>query len=145
MFFWQAVLERVSFEVEIATTEGLPTGYLFLCPVEDFQIGPSSFSWPEFPAYWSVDGVECLTMEEATSLGFPSFQLTTRIVGRHWDDDVFAGIRKFHKAKRFDPDGQDVALHLGQTLYQLTTEIDPNVSLTSGEPTTTRILRKRSY
>jgi hypothetical protein len=93
-------------------------GFLFLCPVTDFQTGPSSFRWPECPAYWSLDpsGVERLGMDEATALGFPSLRLTTEILGRFWDASVYAGLRQFHRAKGFDPESQDLARHLGYPL-----------------------------
>ncbi|KAJ7044380.1 hypothetical protein C8F04DRAFT_942366, partial [Mycena alexandri] len=77
--------------------------------------------------YWSLDpsGVDRLSTEEATQLGFPSFQLTTRVHGYSWDTSVYAGLRQFHKAKGFDPDSQDVARHLGCPLYQLSRDMDP--------------------
>ncbi|KAJ7121934.1 hypothetical protein C8R46DRAFT_105497 [Mycena filopes] len=107
-------------------TANMPQGYLFLCPLEDFQVGPSSFRWPDCPGYWSLDplGIEHLSTDEATCLGFPPVSLTTRIWGRSWDASVYAGIRQFHAAKGFDPDGQEVARHLGYPLYELCSEVD---------------------
>ncbi|KAJ6518077.1 hypothetical protein C8R47DRAFT_5212 [Mycena vitilis] len=107
-------------------TKDLPIGYLFFCPSADFQIGPSSFRWPECPAYWSLDpsGIERLSTEEATRLGFPSIQLKTRICLCSWDASVYAGLRQFHQAKGFDPDSQDLARHLGHRLLELTKETD---------------------
>jgi hypothetical protein len=101
-------------------------GFLFLCPERDFQTGPSSFRWPACPAYWSLDssGVERLSAEDATALGFPFISLHTEVRGRSWDTSVYAGLRLFHQAKGFDPDSQDVARHLGHALYQLTPEAD---------------------
>ncbi|KAJ6555883.1 hypothetical protein B0H19DRAFT_137375 [Mycena capillaripes] len=122
-----ALIYSIHFEVIISATEAdPPAGFLFLCSTEDFQIGPSSFRWPECPAYWSLDplGVERLTAEEANELGFPSFQLCTEAWTKFWDASVYAGLRQFHKAKGFDPDSQDVATHLGQSLYQLYSEVD---------------------
>ncbi|KAJ7168820.1 hypothetical protein C8R46DRAFT_240071 [Mycena filopes] len=106
---------------------GCPPGYLFLCPEQHFQVGTSSFKWPDNPAYWSLDpsGVERLSMEEATQLGFPRFTLTTEVHGVSWDTSVYAGLRQFHQAKGFDPESQDVARHLGLPLYQLSGNIDP--------------------
>ncbi|KAJ6566376.1 hypothetical protein B0H19DRAFT_1257601 [Mycena capillaripes] len=103
-----------------------PTGFLFLCPEKDFQIGPSSFCWPDFPAYWSLDpsGVERLSAEEATGFGFPSLELKTKIWGYSWDPSVYAGIRKFHQAKGFDPESQDVARHLERPLFYPCNEAD---------------------
>ncbi|KAJ6522046.1 hypothetical protein B0H19DRAFT_900630, partial [Mycena capillaripes] len=66
-------------------------------------------------AYWSLDpvGVDRLTAEEATELGFPSIRLNSTIDGVSWDATVYAGLRRFHKAKGFNPDSQDVARYLG--------------------------------
>jgi hypothetical protein len=52
----------------------LATGFLFLCLATDFQTGPSSFTWPDCPVYWTLDdsGTDCLSKDEATQLGFPS-------------------------------------------------------------------------
>ncbi|KAJ7898047.1 hypothetical protein B0H13DRAFT_1484777, partial [Mycena leptocephala] len=98
-----------------------PSGYLFLCPAKDFQTGPSSFSWPDFPAYWSLDpaGHGRLSAEEATRLGFPAIQLSMVVEGRYWDTSVYNGLRQFYQGKGFDPDSKDVARHLGQPLYQI--------------------------
>ncbi|KAJ6555892.1 hypothetical protein B0H19DRAFT_947793 [Mycena capillaripes] len=126
------------FEIDISASRvESPEGFLFLCPEKDFHVGPFSFWWPECPAYWSLDplGVERLTAEEATELGFPSVRFNTIICGRSWDASVYAGLRQLHKAKGFDPDGQDVARHLGDPLWQLSNEIDvhlPTVSHPSG-------------
>ncbi|KAJ7670172.1 hypothetical protein DFH06DRAFT_952151, partial [Mycena polygramma] len=97
-----------------------PTGFLFVCPPEALFAGRSSFYWPECPAYWSLDpsGVERLTTEKAIALKFPTLQFSTEIEGRYWDDSVYAGLRKFHQAKGFDPYSQDVARHLGYKLFQ---------------------------
>ncbi|KAJ7756021.1 hypothetical protein B0H14DRAFT_3512300 [Mycena olivaceomarginata] len=44
--------------------------------------------------------------------------------GSSWDASVYARIRQFHRGKGFDPDSQDLALYLGQPLYELPSEID---------------------
>jgi hypothetical protein len=108
------------------TVEDPPLGYLFLCPPENLRTGSSSFRWPECPAYWSLNpsGVESLSTEDATALGFPTISLSTEIWGRSWDTSVYAGLRQFHQAKGFDPDTQDVARHLGELLYHLAAETD---------------------
>ncbi|KAJ6518075.1 hypothetical protein C8R47DRAFT_5096 [Mycena vitilis] len=122
------VVYRVRYSIELheTGTKDLPIGYLFLCPTADFKIGPSSFRWPECPAYWSLDpsGIERLSTEEATRLGFPSIRLATELWVYSWDDSVYAGLRQFHQAKGFDPDSQDVARHLGCPLLELTKETD---------------------
>ncbi|KAJ7713335.1 hypothetical protein B0H16DRAFT_544873 [Mycena metata] len=107
--------------------EDAPPGYLFLCPKEAFETGPLLSKWPDCPAYWSLDpsGVERLSTKDATHLGFPPCQLTTKVSGWSWDDSVYAGLRQFHQGKGFDPDSQDVALHLGHPLYQVSSGRDP--------------------
>ncbi|KAF7349762.1 hypothetical protein MSAN_01703400 [Mycena sanguinolenta] len=98
-----------------------PDGYLFICSPTDFHTGGSSVRWPDRPAYWSLypSGSEPLSVEEASRLGFPPIQLTTRIGVKCWDETVYTGVRKFHAAKGFDPDSQDVARELGYLLYEL--------------------------
>ncbi|KAJ6580611.1 hypothetical protein B0H19DRAFT_1111916 [Mycena capillaripes] len=120
-------VEYIVFKIIIpATTANIPKGFLFLCPETHFQAGPSSFTWPNCPAYWSLDasGTERLSMDEAMRLGFPAPKLSTKIWGRSWDASVYAGLRQFHRAKGFNPDSQDVARHLGHPLYQLVSEVD---------------------
>ncbi|KAJ6526647.1 hypothetical protein B0H19DRAFT_1275501 [Mycena capillaripes] len=117
----------IAFEITISASTGQPpAGFLFLCDRNDFPTGPSTFRWPACPAYWSLDpsGVDRLSTEDATELGFPALQLHTRVGAKSWDASVYAGIRQFHQAKGFDPDSQEVALHLGHPLFQLTNEID---------------------
>ncbi|KAJ7337025.1 hypothetical protein DFH08DRAFT_648965, partial [Mycena albidolilacea] len=71
--------------------------------------------------YWSFDptGADPLRSEDAANLGFPSLKLSTTVWGYSWDASVYTGIRQFHRAKGFDPDGQDVARQLGCPLYEL--------------------------
>ncbi|KAJ7256636.1 hypothetical protein C8J57DRAFT_1074877 [Mycena rebaudengoi] len=103
-----------------------PSGYLFVCPEKDLQIGPSSFRLPDFPAYWSLDpsGAERLSPEEAAELGFPSIRLDTFVLVASWSANVYAALRQFHQAKGFDPDSQDIARHLGYPLYHLPSALD---------------------
>ncbi|KAJ7315682.1 hypothetical protein DFH08DRAFT_1039364, partial [Mycena albidolilacea] len=108
------------------TTEKPPAGFLFLCPQKDFKTSPSTYSWPDCPAYWSFDpsGVDRLTVKEAIQLGYPAFQLKTTLYGPSWDAGIYEGLRKFHRAIGFDPDTQDLALHLGHPLFELSAEAD---------------------
>ncbi|KAJ7795772.1 hypothetical protein B0H14DRAFT_2532156 [Mycena olivaceomarginata] len=102
-----------------------PEGYLFLFPPEQFHIGPSlSSKWPEYPAYWSLhpSGVERLSWEDAASLGFPRIGILEYAVGYSWDSSVYEGLRQFHQAKGFDPDSQELALHLREPLYELSSQ-----------------------
>ncbi|KAJ6566494.1 hypothetical protein B0H19DRAFT_711230 [Mycena capillaripes] len=111
----------------ISTSEALPAGYLFICPPEDLRAGPSSFRWPDCAAYWSRDpeGVERLAVDEAARLGFPAIQLQTKIHGSWWNGSVYAGLRKFHEEKGFDPDSQDVARHLEYPLLEVYDPLAP--------------------
>ncbi|KAF7337115.1 hypothetical protein MVEN_02149100 [Mycena venus] len=120
------VVNTVYFEFIISAATGAPKGFLFLCPAKDFQNGPSTFKWPEYPTYWSLDssGIEPLSLEEAINLGFPSIILSLKVKARSWDAGVYNGLRQFHQAKGFDPDSQEIAQHLGHPLYRLSTEIN---------------------
>ncbi|KAJ7037068.1 hypothetical protein C8F04DRAFT_1093491 [Mycena alexandri] len=121
-------IESIHFRLAIGNVRGnTPAGFLFLCPKEDFQVGPCSFRWPNRLAYWSLDpeGLQPLCTDEAERVGFPPFQLTTNIYGRSWDASVYAGLRQFHQAKGFDPDSQDIARNLGEPLYRLSRDVDP--------------------
>ncbi|KAF7358083.1 hypothetical protein MVEN_00856100 [Mycena venus] len=121
------LMSQVDFCLEISgTADEPPIGFLFVCPPKWFQTGPSSFRWPECPAYWSLDpsGAEPLAPYEAMRLGFPTVALHTRVRGDSWDASVYAGIRQFHKAKGFDPESQEVARYLGHPYYQLASERD---------------------
>ncbi|KAJ7017089.1 hypothetical protein C8F04DRAFT_1157758 [Mycena alexandri] len=119
--------------------EGTPPGYLFLCPPKSFETGPLSFKWPDCPAYWSLDpsGAERLSVEDAASLGFPPLQLSTMVEGQSWDDSVYTGLNQFHRAKGFDPESQDVARHLGEPLYQVSSERDPLFAYVDDEDSST--------
>ncbi|KAJ7795759.1 hypothetical protein B0H14DRAFT_2468018, partial [Mycena olivaceomarginata] len=80
--------------------------------------------WPKCPAYWSLhpSGVERLSWEDAASLGFPRIGILEYAVGLSWDARVYEGLRQFHQAKGFDPDSQELALHLGEPLYELSSQ-----------------------
>ncbi|KAJ7616492.1 hypothetical protein FB45DRAFT_934339 [Roridomyces roridus] len=112
----------VRFELEIPP---LPThtreGYLFVCPPKDFQTGPHSFRWPDSPWYWSLDptGMDVLSAWQALRLGFPPITINTTLFTSSWDTAVYGGLSQFHSAKGFDPESQDLALHLGEPLYCL--------------------------
>ncbi|KAJ6556113.1 hypothetical protein B0H19DRAFT_1151945 [Mycena capillaripes] len=98
--------------------------YVFVCPVEDLRTGPTSFRWPEFAAYWSLDpsGCERLSAAETARLGFSFICFTTKASGAAWDASVYAGLRKFHEGKRFDPESQDLAMHLGYPTFELSSD-----------------------
>ncbi|KAJ7090018.1 hypothetical protein C8R44DRAFT_648578, partial [Mycena epipterygia] len=103
-------------------SENLPEGYLFLCLLEDLQ--DNEGRWlpnPECPAYWSLDpsGSQRLSAEEAFSLGFPSLEFEMKVWGRSWNGSVYVVLSRFHAAKAFDPNSQEVALHLGLPLYKI--------------------------
>ncbi|KAJ7229297.1 hypothetical protein B0H12DRAFT_1147896 [Mycena haematopus] len=130
------LLESVKFQLHISeTTEHPPEGFLFLCPKKDFQTGLSLFCWPACVGYWSLDpsGVDRLSMEDATRLGFPSFQFTTKAIAFSWDATVYEGLRQFHQAKGFDPESQDLARHLNYPLYRLSCQSDDSSAYMDGE------------
>jgi hypothetical protein len=117
----------VHFNLEIlGNMEEPPAGFLFLCPPEDFKTSPSSFHWPDSPAFWSLDpsGADRLTLEEATRLGFPTFHCTTELFGQSLDEGVYKGLREFHQGKGFDPYTQDLARDMKYPLYRLMSEGD---------------------
>ncbi|KAJ7708013.1 hypothetical protein B0H16DRAFT_1632916 [Mycena metata] len=121
------LIESIYFTITIRSVgEDPPHGYLSLCPKEDFETSPSSYRWPNRPVYWSLDpeGIKVLSTEEAAWLGFPSFQLTTEVRGKSWDPSVYTGLRTFHQAKGFNPDSQEVALHLGKRLFRLSRDVN---------------------
>ncbi|KAF7340638.1 hypothetical protein MSAN_02135700 [Mycena sanguinolenta] len=120
-------INHVRFDLNIFQTTGNPPeGFLFLCPQEDFQTGPSSFCCPACPAYWSLDpsGIDRLSSEVAAQLVFPPFELTVTVHSSSWDASVYEGLRQFHEAKGFDPYSQDVALLLDYLFYRLSSERD---------------------
>ncbi|KAJ7509129.1 hypothetical protein B0H11DRAFT_1963952 [Mycena galericulata] len=99
-----------------------PEGYLILCPLDDLQSEDGGFiERPECPAYWSLDpfGCERLSPEEAFAHGFPSFGWQRIVSFKSWDERVYASLSQFHAGKGFDPYSQDIALHLGYPLYEL--------------------------
>jgi hypothetical protein len=130
-------VKKILFQLTISEpSNALPEGYLFLCPAEDFQVGPNLYRWPDCPAYWSLDpsGTNRLTLEDARNAGFPSFDMMTGIQVISWDESVYAGTRQVHEAKGYDPYSQDVARHLGRPLYQLSNEMGPDELFAHGEP-----------
>ncbi|KAJ7854239.1 hypothetical protein B0H13DRAFT_2081341 [Mycena leptocephala] len=100
----------------------LPEGYLFLGPLEDLR-GDNGAWFPtnECPAYWSLDpsGSQRLSPEEVSRLRFPSLKLEMKVHLLSWPESVYEGLSRFHAARGFDPNGQDLARHLGQPLYEI--------------------------
>lgn len=99
-----------------APTQNPPQGYLFVCPPRDLRTG-------ELLVFWTFDpsGAKRLSTEEAEQFGFPSIESSTQIHGEVWDSSVYAGLRKFHEGKGFDPGSQ---WHLTGPLYRLSSETD---------------------
>lgn len=56
-------------------------------------------------------------------MGFPTIQFTTGMIVKSWDSSVYTGLCQFHEAKGFDPDSQELALHVGQPLYEMSSEM----------------------
>ncbi|KAJ6482637.1 hypothetical protein C8R45DRAFT_932239 [Mycena sanguinolenta] len=114
-------VHTVHFILELSSpTQKVPEGYLFVSSPSHFRTGATSFRWPARSAYWSLDPSDRkpLSDEEASSLGFPSITLKTRVSMTYWNEGVYAAQRKFHAGKGFDPDTQDVARDLGYPLYE---------------------------
>ncbi|KAK7035575.1 hypothetical protein R3P38DRAFT_3483294 [Favolaschia claudopus] len=136
-----ALLDWVRFRVELKSQSARPTdwyslgGFLFLCPPESFQVGPASFKCPECVGYWSFDpsGVERLSAEQASELGFPCINISVGCWGAVWSDTIYAGLRQFHQGKGFDPDSQELARYLGVPLYQLYPDYEKSLNADSGE------------
>ncbi|KAJ7095565.1 hypothetical protein C8R44DRAFT_553951, partial [Mycena epipterygia] len=104
------------------TSTKLPQGFLFLCPLEGLR--SHNGIWlrnPECPAYWSLDpsGSQRLNPEAASRLGFACLQLEMNVHGRSWHESVYTALSRFHVSKGFDPNGQEIARHLRQPLYEL--------------------------
>ncbi|KAJ7440841.1 hypothetical protein B0H11DRAFT_1882961, partial [Mycena galericulata] len=114
---------RIDYYLKLSgRTDKLPSGYLFLCPRAELQSeDPTSFQFPDFRAYWSLDpsGVRRLTDEVAEDLGFPAIQLQMGVGSKSWDTSVYNGIRHFQEAKGFDPYSQEVAQELGCPVLQV--------------------------
>ncbi|KAJ6472867.1 hypothetical protein C8R47DRAFT_1053935 [Mycena vitilis] len=123
-----ALLHSVYFSwiLSPATSSHFPSqGWLFLCPAAQLRSGPCSFRWPDCAAYWSYDpfGAQRLSRQEAEEAGFPLIELRMWASGKLWDSTDYAGLRRFHEAKGFAPDSQEIARHLGHPLYQLCDEL----------------------
>ncbi|KAJ7152399.1 hypothetical protein C8R46DRAFT_913068 [Mycena filopes] len=122
IFFLSVLADSVVFILSISGPNTTPPpGYLFVCPMETFKTGSSTAQWPDSPTYWSLDptGVERLSTEEAMRLGFPSMEFRTDVFERSWNASVYAGLRQFYEAKGFDPASQDLARHMGCSLFRV--------------------------
>ncbi|KAF8152119.1 hypothetical protein K438DRAFT_377381 [Mycena galopus ATCC 62051] len=104
-----------------------PNGYFFLCPLEDFQTSEGLFQRAEALGYWSHDpsGTPRLSPVESINCGFPVPQLKLRVSVCSWDKVYYDALHRFHLAKGFDPDSQDVAVHFGYPLYQIRSRLEP--------------------
>ncbi|KAF8137799.1 hypothetical protein K438DRAFT_734480 [Mycena galopus ATCC 62051] len=96
-------------------------GYLFLCPLEDFKTSEGLLQPPEAPSYWSHNpsGTPRLSPTESINCGFPPPGLKIRVSVCSWESSCYLALRRFHIAKGFNPDSQDVAIQLGYPLYQI--------------------------
>ncbi|KAJ7748730.1 hypothetical protein B0H14DRAFT_442602 [Mycena olivaceomarginata] len=104
-----------------------PEGYLFVCPAEEFRLGPDSFQWPYRPAYWSLNpsGTFPLSTQDANMLGFPIIHIETRTRGSYWDGGVYDALWRFQQGKGLNPESQEAAINLGYPLYKLSNEEVP--------------------
>jgi hypothetical protein len=106
-------MNQVLFKLKVpGSIEDPPAGFLFLCPLEDFKTSLSSVHWPDSPVFWSLDpsGVDRLSFEEATRLGFP-LQFNTQISGYSLD-----GPRAEGEPERWREEGIDGILTSVNTL-----------------------------
>jgi hypothetical protein len=55
------------------------------------------------------------------------------LTGHRWDNAVYAGLRKFHQGRGFDPESQEVALYLGMPHYQLSYRANTCPRFSAGE------------
>ncbi|KAJ6538703.1 hypothetical protein DFH09DRAFT_1042106 [Mycena vulgaris] len=120
-------VDHIQCRLTLSDTDRIPAGYLFLCPLRNFESEtPAHFRLPECPAYWSLgpSGGERLSTEEAEELGFPHFDFTMHVYGDSWDELVYRGIHQFHEGKGYDPYSQDVARELGYPLYEVASELE---------------------
>ncbi|KAJ7804406.1 hypothetical protein B0H14DRAFT_1617560 [Mycena olivaceomarginata] len=103
-----------------------PKGYLFVCPSENFRVGPVSLRWPVCPTYWSLDqsGATQLSTEDARTFGFPVIHIETTMYGFSWNKTVYDKLRLFHHGRGFNPDTQDAVRHLGYPLFKLSPDMD---------------------
>ncbi|KAF7368637.1 hypothetical protein MVEN_00187900 [Mycena venus] len=122
------VIDRVDFHIYFHHgADTPPPGYIFLCPQAHFQTGDGRFWKPANPAYWAFDelGAEPLDTDQAEALGFPSITFHMGVVGNHWPSSAYEGVREFHRRKGFDPESQDVAKHLGYSLWEIASDHKP--------------------
>ncbi|KAJ7846090.1 hypothetical protein B0H14DRAFT_2773396 [Mycena olivaceomarginata] len=122
------VINRVIFMCVFSPTtrSSFPSqGWLFVCPDDQLRSGPCSFRWPDCATYWSRDpfGAVRLSTEEAEEAGFPLIKLKIKVGGRAWNTIDYAALWRFHQAKGFVPNSQEIARHLGHPLYQLCDEL----------------------
>ncbi|KAJ7366225.1 hypothetical protein DFH08DRAFT_1002918 [Mycena albidolilacea] len=106
-------VHTIDFKIETyGAKQKPPAGFLFLCPEKHFKITTTLFRWPEYLAYWSrnPNGVEHLTMDKVTCLGFPPLEFKSRILGASWDSNVYAGLRRFQEEEGFNPDTPEYAI-----------------------------------
>ncbi|KAJ7135614.1 hypothetical protein C8R44DRAFT_549620, partial [Mycena epipterygia] len=94
----------------------------FLCPLADLQCENGTWlSNPDCPAYSSLDssGRQRLSVEEASTRGFPYFEIEIKTQRDSWHGDVCTALSHFHADKELDPNSQDIARHLGYPIYEL--------------------------
>ncbi|KAJ7605184.1 hypothetical protein FB45DRAFT_767454, partial [Roridomyces roridus] len=71
--------------------------------------------------FWSSDpsGLHPLSLEDAASCGFPEVKMQTEVTLLSWDDNAYDALRKFHAANGFDPNTQELTIHLGHPLFSI--------------------------
>ncbi|KAF7330733.1 hypothetical protein MSAN_02445900 [Mycena sanguinolenta] len=122
---------RAQLILQIPYKWDIPTGYLFICPPDDFRTDTEPhahvYKWPACPAYWSLSpsGADRLSTEDARILGFPAIHIETVMDGYSWDRSVYEGLHRFHEGKGFNPESQEVARQLGYPLFEVLNDCTP--------------------
>ncbi|KAJ7925474.1 hypothetical protein B0H13DRAFT_1124491 [Mycena leptocephala] len=98
--------------------------YLFLFPAEVDNSGGhlAVHLAPENETYyWSFDpkGLERLPQDDLDELALPHVDFYARVYGNQWSQDMYDCIGHCHRAKGFNPTGQDVAIGLGYPLMDV--------------------------
>ncbi|KAJ7111338.1 hypothetical protein C8R44DRAFT_799332 [Mycena epipterygia] len=123
------VINEIEYSISFTHKAGTlsPPGYFFVCPKAHLQAADGRFSKPADPAYWALDelGAEPINAVQAELLGFPSFAFGVHATGHYWPSSAYEGLRDFHRGKGFNSESQDVARHLGYSLWEVAPDYQP--------------------
>ncbi|KAJ7217564.1 hypothetical protein B0H12DRAFT_1241691 [Mycena haematopus] len=116
-----AVVVRITIKVTLeGSIAGLPLGFLFLYCPSPLHSTPAKVR--NSIAYWALDrtGQQRLSAEDALELGFPPVKAEIEVHVKSWNTATYLILRQFHEGKGFDPDGEEIARHLGLAPVSLT-------------------------